>query len=94
MDQQQQSVTPSPPSSPPPSPSPAGSSIALITGVIVVLAVAIPIGLSLPGLLKLAFGDCSQWKPLAAAFLALGAVAAPAPTLDLVKRLLPGSKDK
>lgn len=95
MDQPQQSVTPSPPQSPPPSPSPAVSSIAHLTGLIVAVTVALPIGLSLPRLIELATGSCGQWKPLAAALLALGAVAAPAPTLELVRRFLPGvSKDK
>lgn len=87
MDQQQQSVTPSPPSSPPPSPSTGASSIAHLTGLIVVLAIVIPIALYLPNCFRLAFSDCKQWQPLAAAFFALGMAAAPAPTLELAKEL-------
>lgn len=63
-----------------------------VTGLGIALAVAIPIGRCLPDLLQLALRDQSQWKPLAAALLALGMVAAPADTLRLVRRLIPGAK--
>ena len=52
------------------------------------MAIVIPIALHLPSCFRLAFGDCKQWQPLAAAFFALGMVAAPAPTLEMAYRVL------
>lgn len=60
-----------------------------VTGLAIALAVALPIGRCLPDLLRLALQDGGQWKPLAAALLALGMVAAPGDTLRLVRRLIP-----
>lgn len=69
----------------------AASLAASLTSLAVALAVAIPIGRALPELLVLA--GKGQWKPAAAALLALGMVAAPADTLRLVRRYLPGKKE-
>lgn len=87
------SASPSGPHSPPGSPSGPMCWAAHVTGLGIALAVAIPIGRVLPDLLQLAFKDpCNQWKPLVAALLALGMVAAPADTLRFARRLIPFGK--
>lgn len=81
--------TSSSPPSPRSSPSAAACWAAHLTSLAVALAVAIPVGRALPGLIELA--TKGEWKPAAAALLALGMVAAPADVLQLAKGLLPGA---
>lgn len=91
----------SPPSSSlPPSPSAlpswAESLISRAPAIAVVLVVGVPIGRLLPELLSV-WRVTKDWQPLTAALAALGLIAAPAPTLELVKwtigRLLPQRKE-
>ena len=82
-------------SSGPPSPSSLqrcrGCLAAQLPTIALILVVGIPIGRAVPALLSLAVRG--EWKPAAAALLALGMLAAPAPTLQLVRSLIPTRKD-
>lgn len=84
------------------SPSRQASSVTLTLGFLGVVSIAVPVGIRLPSLVSLIRTDCADWKtvlvsmvPFSLALLVLAVVAAPTPTLSLVKTLgavLPGRK--